>query len=772
MVAFTLAMPAGLAAAASSSGTIVAQPVSYKVAADKAQNTAESAKAAEADPAKAKFSKEQAISKLRELLPILADAEVSSVELGVSNMYPAPSNQMIWNIQWNYRKGNGNYGISSQVDAANGDLISSSLYFPDRQQNQSYYPPEITREQALEKAKVFISKAVPSLSINDLELQDGNDYLSNPALFGPVQYGFTFNVAKNGITSPFENVTVVVDADGSVRQFNKSPEHWDYPAAAASITQTKAEQTFSDQFDVELAYMPVYKNSGSNSWILGWRPTERALYTIDALTGDRLDTFGAESTVTASVYSDVPQATSRFTPRTAATEMTSDEAAKRVKQIVSIPAARKLVSSSLGNDYADTGRKVWRLNWTDNSSLSAGFPSQTYAEIDAVTGEILSIHENQYPVPPAAQEANNPKGKEANATLQQAKNKALALINLLYPNASGNLKLVEGGNTAGEGAGFTFRFLRFYKGIPVSDGGLTLGIDHTGALKTYIVPRTSDLGKAGVDLSAVKVTKAEARTQIFDRYKVKLQYGSFGGYAIAGYTKPKIKLVYSPVLEDSANVPQVIDAVTGKLTSQYQVPGKLQKAASASDIQGHSAEQALSTLVKYNILVPDQDGKVNPDSEITAGDWLTWISKAVAPYFEGYNNGTEPKPVAGVSPESPYYNAVSYAVQNQWIDPGSTFQPDAKLTREGFAVLLASIVKYNKISAFLQADPALAQFGDADSITRKGEVAVAVKLGLLQGENGKFNPADTVTKAEAATVMLKLVELQGKTDQAIGQPIY
>ncbi|AKG35939.1 S-layer homology domain-containing protein [Paenibacillus durus] len=772
MVAFTLAMPAGLAAAATSSGTTAAVPVSYKVAADKSQNAAESAKTTEADPTQAKFTKAQAISKLRELFPILADAEVTSVELGITNTYPAPSNQMIWNIQWNYQKGNNGYGISSQVDAVNGDLISTYLYFSDRQQNQKYYPPELTREQALEKAKAFISKAAPSLSINDLELQDGNDYLSNPALFGPVQYGFTFSVAKNGITSPLENVTVVVDADGSVRQFNKSPEHWNYPAAAASITQAKAEQTFSDQFDVELVYVPVYKNGSSNSWILGWRPTERALYAIDALTGKRLDTFGAESTVTASVYSDIPQAASRFAPRTAATEMTSDEAAKRVKQIVSIPAARKLISSSLGSDYANTGRKVWRLAWMDRESLKTGFPSQTYAEIDAVTGEILSINENQYPVPPDAQEANKPKGNEANATLQQAKNKALALINLLYPDAASNLKLVERENTAGEGAGFTFQFLRFYKGVPISDGGLTLVLDHTGALKTYIVPRTSDLGKAGVDLSAVKTTKAEARAQTFNRYKVKLQYGSFGGNTIASYTKPKIKLVYSPVLEDPANIPEVIDAVTGRPTAQYEVPGKLQKAASASDIQGHAAEQALSTLVKYNILVPDQNGKVNPDSEIFAGEWLTWITKAITPYFTGYNNGTEPKPVAGVSPESPYYNAVSYAVQNQWIDAGSTFQPDAKLTREGFAVLLASIVKYNKISAFLQADPALAQFGDAASITRKGEVAVAVKLGLLQGENGKFNPADTVTKAEAATVMLKLVELQGKTDQAIGQPIY
>ncbi|MFD1772585.1 YcdB/YcdC domain-containing protein [Paenibacillus rhizophilus] len=771
MVTFSLVMPAGFAGAASSSAAAVAQPASSNVAAEKSQSAAASAQTNEADPTKVKFTKEQALSKLKTLFPILVEAEVSNVELGINNMYPAPSNQMIWNIQWNYRQGNNGYGFNSQVDAVNGDLISTYLYFPDRQQNESYYPPEITREQALEKAKAFIAKAAPSLSVNDLQLQDNVDYIGNPALFGPVQYGFSFTVLRNGIPSPLENVSVAIAADGSVRQFNKSPEHWSYPSAAASVQQATAEKTFSDQFDVELAYIPIYKNGGANSWILGWRPTERALYAIDALTGKRLDASGAETTVTSAVYSDVPQAANRFVPRSGTTELSSDEAAKRVKQVVSIPAARKLVSSSLGDDYSDKGRKIWRLNWLDNESLRTGFPSQSSAEVDAVTGQILSYNENRYPPEVGASETAKSKGTKL--TKEQARKKAIGLINLLYPDASANLKLVErGDNTLNGGTGFSFQFLRFYKGIPVSDGGLTIGLDNTGTLQSYFFPRTSDLEKAGIDSSAVKLTKEEARAQSFDRYKVKLQYGSFGGYTPAGFIDQKIKLVYSPVLGDQANVPEALDAVTGKWTTQFQVPGKSKKESDASDIQGNPAEQALSTLVKYSILTPDKDGKVYPDAEITAGDWLSWIAKAVTPYYPNMYNGAERKPVAGVSPDSPYYDAVSFAVQNRWIDTGSTFQADAKLTREGLAVLLTSIVKYNKISAYLQADPVINQFGDAASISRKGEVAVVVKLGLLQAENGKFNPEGTVTKAQAAAVLLKLVELQGKTDQPIGQSLY
>ena len=63
----------------------------------------------------AKFSKEQAIEKVRSLFPMLKDAQVQHVELGDSHMYPPPANQMVWNIQWNYQKGNSGYGFSSMV---------------------------------------------------------------------------------------------------------------------------------------------------------------------------------------------------------------------------------------------------------------------------------------------------------------------------------------------------------------------------------------------------------------------------------------------------------------------------------------------------------------------------------------------------------------------------------------------------------------------------------------------------------------------------------
>lgn len=76
-------------------------------------------------------------------------------------------------------------------------------------------------------------------------------------------------------------------------------------------------------------------------------------------------------------------------------------------------------------------------------------------------------------------------------------------------------------------------------------------------------------------------------------------------------------------------------------------------------------------------------------------------------------------------------------------------------------------LKYGKLSSFLANDAVVSSFSDSAAINYKGAVALVVKLGLLEGENGKFDPQRIVTKAQAAIVIMKMVELQGKLDQPI-----
>ncbi|OMD37063.1 S-layer homology domain-containing protein [Paenibacillus odorifer] len=767
-VAIALLLPPSLAAADStsvSSNTVVTQ-----VSAQAPTTTTTS----EADITKVKFTQEQAIAKLRELFPSLKNATVNNVQLGSNQSYPAPANQMIWNIQWQMQEGNMGYGFSSEIDAINGDIISTYISYP-RENNESYYPPKISQAQALEIAKAFVAKAASSVKSSDLQLNEnvGYNYFSS-ALFGPVQYGYFFNIMKNGLPSGSDSINIAVDGNGDVIQFSKSSQGLEYPSAQPKITLEQAQKQFADQLDVGLFYIPIYKNGKPNNWILGWRPVDQSLYPIDALTGKRIDYEGKESVSTPVVYSDIAKSKDVFQARSSTTELSAKEAEQLVKKVAYIPADRKLISQSLRNDYQDTNRKIWQLYWGGNGNerfIGAGFPEQSSAEIDAKTGEILQYQVQTYGVTQDKKEEPAPVGGKK-LSEAEAKSKALSIINSLYPQASEKLKLVEYGansSVTSDGSAFRYQFIRYHQGIPVSDSNITVSLDLYGRLISYMGNRISGIDEITLSPDA-KISKKEALESYKPKYQTKLRYTQVGGYnTYSSYVAPKVKLVYDTTFDESNGLYQVLDAATGKWTAVYDYLGQQDTQISATDIKGHAAEQPLSELVKYHVITPDADGKVNPDQEITVGDWITYLVKASNPNFSNYYNNNERKTVAGVKPENSYYDAVTYAADRKWINKDESLQIDSKLTREQLAVLLANFLKYNKLTTYLDKDVTVSQFSDSSSINKKGAVALVVKLGILKDDNGKFNPQQTVSKALAATVIMKLVELQGKTDQIIGQ---
>ncbi|GGH33183.1 YcdB/YcdC domain-containing protein [Paenibacillus segetis] len=728
-----------------------------------------------ADLSKVKFTKEQAITKLTELFPILKEASVQSVELGNNNEYPASKNQMIWNIYWNYQVGNSGYGFNSQVDAVTGDLINAYISMPI-EGNQSYYPPKLSKEQALEQAKSFVAKAAPSLSLKDLQLEENNWNGGNISLFGPVQYGFSFKILRNGIPSSSDYIYISIDANGSVTQFSKPSDGVEYPSSVASISQEAVEKKFVDQFDVELSYIPIYKNGVTSNWILGWRPTDNAVNSFDATTGNKIDFQGEEVSSSPVIYTDVPVTKDIiFQARSQSSELTAEEAAKLVEQVAVIPEGRTLISKMLDKDYMDPNRKIWRLTWgKKDAAYASGFPSQSSAEIDAITGEIVSFRLAEYGSQDLQALLPTPSGA-IKLTKETAKQKAIEFVNRLYPSASQNLKLTERGDDSNlnkEGTQYNFRFIRHINGVPIGSGSVSVTFDIYGRLQYYSADRVQNLEKI-TGTSVATVTKEEALTAYQNQYKLKLQYSRIGGYYVDNsYIDPAMYLVYSPEPADPTRPYEMLDATSGKWITVYEGGTLPEAVIKPIDLKGHWAEQDLSTLVEYYIITPDEQGNVKPNEVVSVGDWLTMMVKASSPYYASYSSYygmSEPKSIAGVAPDSPYYNVVSYAAERQWISRDDKLQMDQKLTREQLAVMLTAIVKYNKLSAFMGQDSVVRQYSDFAKIGNPGAVALAVKLGLLQGKNGKFNPEQTVTKAEVASVIMRLVKLQGKTDQVIGQ---
>ncbi|MNB82549.1 Endo-1,4-beta-xylanase A precursor [compost metagenome] len=765
-VAVALMLPGGLAAAADSSSSVTVQAVP----ANAAQAGAETP-----DPAEAKVTQEQAVAKVKALFPVLKDATVSYTQLGSGNSYPMNPDQLTWNIQWEFRTGSSTFGFSSEVDAMTGDLISTYLYSPFTGQADNFYPPKVTRAEALEKAKSFISQAAPTLKSSDLQ-QDENIIMNESALFGPVQYSFYFNLLVNGLPSSNDSVRVTIDGGGNVMQFNKTTSGLKYPSAKPAVSKEQAEKIFKENFDVALYYTPVYKKGEVDTWVLGWRPQNEALYPIDAQTGKRIDYEGSDVGAVPVVYEAVPAGKEIFKPVTGGKELTVDEAVKQVKKVAAIPANRKLIGQTLSANYQNGKQKVWSLVWSDTSEVNmTGMPGRTYAEVNATTGEVLQFQVEQYSFPlDTTQKAEAVPAGSKKLSQAEAKQQALSLINRVYDQASSNLKLAEHGGTWSvlpNDKGYRFEFQRYYDNIPVSENAITIALDLYGKLQSYQNYNYAVLSKITKQPAPV-VTKAEALQKYLSLYSLKLQYSTSGGYfSPGGYTDPTVSLVYSPALIDVSRPYDVLNAQTGKWFAMYDynLGGQSVPADSVVDIKGHAAEKQLAELLKYGVIAPDAEGKLSPDQVISVGDWLNYIAKASTPYYTQYTASADNNTVAGVSPDSLYYGAVNYAVSRSWLDKDAVVKPEDSLTREQLAVLLASFLKYSKLAAFLDNDATVTSFSDSTSIKDKGAVALVVRLGLLQGDNGRFNPQQQVTKAQAAAVIMKLVELQGKTDTAIGQ---
>ena len=94
-----------------------------------------------------------------------------------------------------------------------------------------------------------------------------------------------------------------------------------------------------------------------------------------------------------------------------------------------------------------------------------------------------------------------------------------------------------------------------------------------------------------------------------------------------------------------------------------------------TDAAGHDAEAALKELVQYRVLVPDKDGKVYPDRQITLGEWYQLVAASVSPSYEQVYGRSTMDPYAGLRPDHPYYQAIQVLIGQNWIP----YDPDSPL---------------------------------------------------------------------------------------------
>ncbi|WP_194544607.1 YcdB/YcdC domain-containing protein [Paenibacillus sp. JZ16] len=709
-------------------------------------------------PKGAKISSKQAEDIIKKAFPELKNVNVSNVQFLEND--GMRSSALAWDLQMVLTKGNSSSGFNAQVNAVTGELIN--IYIPRSLLNQGSDKPVITRGAAKEKALKWIGSHVSDLKAS--ELKENEAYLGmQTALFSPPRFDFYFQTSVNGIESDVNSISITLDGQGNTINYSRNQVNEEFPSSTPKLNEASIRKLFEDQFQVSLAYVPdhLYNNAKGN-YFLGYIPNDQSANSMDANTGKFISFTGEESEFTSIENGTIPESKEIFKPITA--PFAGGEAAARwVESQIKLPTGLKTESKSLGTRWNNNEIKTWNIRWGENHLSAMGGGEMVSAEVDAKTGQIYSYNRYRFDRT-GAPEVKSPISQQA------AQDLAFETVSRLVPNAVEEWKLTSvdkmGKDT--KTLNYQFSFQRYIGNIRVMGDSLNLTIEADGQIQGFSVNSEAVLSKLPTDAKPA-VSAEQAKAKYLEEIELKLKYGYYGGYATNGseIMKPFIKLIYYPTHKKAAygGIAVPLDAKNGEWRditpemSRKDIPA-------VTDAAGHDAEAALKELVKYRVLVPDKDGKVYPDRQITLGEWYQLVAASVSPSYEQVYGRSTMDPYAGLQPDHPYYQAIQVLIGQNWIpyDPDSTLQLDRKLTRDELASSLTRILNYEKLSKAFILPTDVQGISDADAITNKGAALIALKLGLLPAVDGKFLPEREVTRAEAAEVLVRMSKLAGRSD--------
>ncbi|MDR0267449.1 YcdB/YcdC domain-containing protein [Paenibacillus sp.] len=733
---------------------------------------------------KTQITKEEAVQKMIALFPILKDAKPDgSSYMESSGGYPG--NENVWSLSWSFSKGNHSFGFSTNVDAITGEVLSFSMPYYLYYDDNAYYPPEITKEQAEKLAKDFIVQAASTIRVENLIPQDVQYYnMNNKMLFGPVSYSFTYNTKVNGIPSDGENFNISVDGKGRITSYYRSNPTKKYPSGQAAIALSDATAAFKKDLSLTLAYVPYNENYFSpntkQDWRLEYIPSPY-LTTMDANTGKRLNLLQNIDTTPPKTleYTALPATSKTFIPHQGKA-LTSKEVTQMFADLV--PTSKEYsLSSRTGNNLVDPSKQIWNLYWNKNTPI--GPSDNINLSVDSDTGQLInySIFSQFVNGSDSAKSDAESKAKNDVPAISESKaqEKAIELVGRYYPDAAKTLKLSNESavDTSGGKTQYRFVFQQFYKDLPVYNHQVNVVLDGSGKLISYSSnPSLSEGYGKDLDALTAQVKPEDALRTYQEALGTELRYTSSGGfYTDSKFLEPKITLSYVPTFNGERRLP-FLNAITGK--SEFfgfpEVSSNGNSASLPSDAASHSASKDLATLLEYNVIKPDSDALLHPDAELTYGDLLVMLSKAAFPDQMNYDISRIGKQFKDVSSDSPYAQAAMILSDRGLLryTQSTVLHPEQKLTREKLAETVVNILHYDRLAKFYDADPKVMSLSDVSDIQNKGAVEIVIKLGLMSAKDGKFEPTKAVTKADAAKILVLLAQSQGKVDTPINSTGY
>ncbi|SEN55652.1 S8 family serine peptidase [Paenibacillus sp. OV219] len=220
--------------------------------------------------------------------------------------------------------------------------------------------------------------------------------------------------------------------------------------------------------------------------------------------------------------------------------------------------------------------------------------------------------------------------------------------------------------------------------------------------------------------------------------------------------KSYMAVLIDPITGELSFIPATVSNKDGLVEASIFAPhaslyGIAQLAPkSFADVAAHWAKDEIELLAARQLVKGMSAEQFSPGSTVTRAEFAALLARALG--LEMVNTTTSFTDV----PADKWYATAVHAVVEAGIVKGRSkdqFAPNATITREEMAVMLAGALKF---AGKAEGEQTPLTFTDKDSIASWAQAAVAqaAGAGILQGnKEGAFAPKSNATRAEAAVVL-------------------
>lgn len=615
-------------------------------------------------------------------------------------------------------------------------LELENFYYQPVNIADALYPVKYSESEAKKIAQDFLKK-LPNTANYKLR-EDGiyGDFgssFSRP-LSEPITYSFAYSPTHNGVPLSNESLNIEVLANGEVTSMYRNTES----ASKATFDNLEQKKNESDilaqvreNLSLDLRYMVDYNyQTGEADAKLVYMPST-SFNGVHAINGQWQSMNGFTSQVP-KVKGVEKLASQPLAPRKK--DITVAEVEELAKSFLKVDSDKvKLQIESVNERENGNGETIYEVNYMyDFGSHGSG----TSFEVNKATGEITNYWDIRRDFAETDDKVE-PISKDA------ALAKAIDYLKEWAPSYIHNYsKPLEDTPFDKYSKQYYFSFPRIVNGIAVAGDELSVGISADGKLSFLNVINHKIDNWPSVN-KAIPADKAKATFS--EGLKLELQYAKQDGENSHHYD-----LVYAPVYNGILS--NSIDATTGEWLQ------KINDVKEKPAISHPTAGGELTYLLRQNVLEVKDPANFNADTGVTKGEALKILVKSLSYGYGSFGRDDDKQSFNNIDKKHPLYNVVEQAVRMGILQPADQFAVDTTLTRQELAEWLVRIL--NLESAAKHSDIYKLNFTDASSIdpAYAGYVALASAMGLIDGQQNKFNATEKVTYADLAISTVRLAK--------------